>query len=64
MFGTGEVDRTLVVERLVDELHGWIFRVLAPSGQSPIDGIDMTHLELVESKRFASGIAANLYAPK
>ena len=32
-FGTGELDRTLLEHGLVDELHFWIFPVLAGSGQ-------------------------------
>ena len=63
-FGTGELDRTLLEHGLVDELHFWIFPVLAGSGQRLIDGIDVTHLELIDSTRFGSGIVVNTYAPK
>jgi hypothetical protein len=38
--------------------------VLAGSGQRLIDGIDVTHLELIDSTRFGSGIIVNTYAPK
>jgi len=41
-----------------------VFPVLAGSGQSLIDGIDATHLQLVETTPFASGIVVNTYAPK
>jgi dihydrofolate reductase len=63
-FGTGELDRTLLEHGLLDELHFWIFPVLAGSGQRLIDGIDVTHLELIDSTRFGSGIVVNTYAPK
>ena len=63
-FGTGELDRTLIEHGLVDEFHFWIFPVLAGSGQTLIDGIDQTHLKLVETTRFGSGIVVNTYVPK
>ena len=63
-FGTGELDRTLIPEKLVDELHLWIFPVLAGGGQRLLDGIGLQHLDLVETARFASGIVVNTYAPK
>ena len=63
-FGTGELDRTLIANGLIDELHLWVFPVLAGSGQSLIDGIETTHLQLVETTPFASGIVVHAYAPK
>jgi dihydrofolate reductase len=63
-FGTGELDRTLLANGLVDELHLWFFPVLAGGGQRLVDGIETTHLELVGSARFASGIVVNTYGPK
>jgi dihydrofolate reductase len=63
-FGTGELDRALIANRLVDEFHFWVFPVLAGSGQSLIEGIPTTHLELVETTPFASGIVVHTYAPK
>ena len=63
-FGTGEVDRALIANGLVDEFHFWVFPVLAGDGQSLIDGIDVTHLELVATTPFASGIVVHTYAPK
>ncbi len=62
-FGTGELDRTLIANGLVDEFHFWVFPVLAGEGQSLIDGIDVTHLQLVETTRFASGIVVHVYVP-
>lgn len=63
-FGTGELDRTLLEHGLLDELHFWIFPVLAGSGRRLIEGNDVTHLELIDSRRFGSGIVVNTYAPK
>ena len=63
-YGTGELDRTLLAHGLVDEFHFWIFPVLAGGGQRLIEGIETTHLDLVETTRFGSGIVVNAYAPK
>ena len=56
--------RTLLENGLLDELHVWIFPVLVGGGQRLIDGIDVTHLELVGTTPFESGIVVNAYAPK
>ena len=63
-FGTGELDRTLLAHDLLDELHLWIFPVLAGGGQRLIDGIEVRHLTLVDTTRFASGIVVNVYSPR
>ena len=54
----------LIAERVVDDFHFGIFPVLAGGGDRLIDGIDTTHLELVETTPFKSGIVVNTYAPK
>jgi dihydrofolate reductase len=63
-FGTGELDRTLLEHGLVDEFHFWVFPVLAGGGQRLIDGIDTTHLELLDVARFRSGIVVHVLGPK
>jgi dihydrofolate reductase len=64
-YGTGELDRTLLGHGLVDEFHFWIFPVLGGGGgQRLMDGIETTHLKLVDSTRFASGIVVNTYSPQ
>ena len=63
-YGTGRFSRTLIENGLLDELHVWIFPVLVGEGQRLIDGIDVTHLQLVDTTRFESGIVVNAYAPK
>ena len=63
-YGTGELDRTLLENNLVDEFHLWVFPVLAGGGQRLIEGIDMTHLELLDVARFKSGIVVHVLGPK
>ena len=63
-FGTGELDTTLLAHGLLDELHLWVFPVLAGSGTRLTLGTETKHLELVDSTRFASGIVVNVYTPK
>jgi dihydrofolate reductase len=63
-YGTGELDRTLLAHGLVDEFHFWFFPVLLGGGQRLIEGIDTTHLKLVDTTRFGSGIVVNVYTPK
>jgi dihydrofolate reductase len=63
-FGTGELDRALLAHGLVDEFHFWVFPVLAGGGQRLIDGIDATHLKLVDTTTFGSGIVVHTCAPK
>lgn len=64
-YGTGELDRTLLEHKLVDEYHFWIFPVLAGAGERLFAGIDTTtHLQLIRETRFKSGIVVGVYAPK
>lgn len=61
-FGTGELDRTLMQHNLVDEFHFWLFPAAAGSGQRLFDGIDSTHLKLLDTTTFSSGIVVLTYA--
>lgn len=63
-FGTGELDRTLIANNLVDEFHFWMFPVVAGSGDRLLDGIDTTHLQLAGTTTFGSGIVVLTYTPK
>jgi len=63
-FGTGELDRTLLAHRLVDEYHFWIFPVVAGSGQRLFHGIEITHLQLTGTTTFSTGIVVAVYGPK
>ncbi|ONI74424.1 hypothetical protein BWI15_14035 [Kribbella sp. ALI-6-A] len=64
-FGTGELSRTLLENKLVDEYHFWIFPVVA-AGQKMFEGQDLaaTHLELLDTTTFKSGIVVHKLAPK
>lgn len=63
-FGTGELDRTLMQHNLNDESHFWLFAVVAGSGQHLLDGINTTHLNLVNTTTFSTGIVVLTYTPK
>jgi dihydrofolate reductase len=60
-FGTGELDRTLLEHRLVDEFHFWTFPVAVGKGDRLFDGID-TSLKLVDTTTFTTGIVVLAYA--
>ena len=62
-YGTGELDRTLIEQGLVDEFHFWLFPYAAGSGDRLLDGITTT-LELLDTTRFGSGIVVLKYGPK
>jgi dihydrofolate reductase len=62
-FGTGELDRTLLEHRLVDEYHFWVFPVIAGGGQRLLDDVPVTHLQLTDTIRFDSGIVVMIYKP-
>jgi dihydrofolate reductase len=63
-FGTGELDRALMEHDLVDEFHFWIFPVAVGGGQRLFDGIDATHLNLLDTTTFSTGIVVHVYGPK
>ena len=63
-FGTGQLDRTLMQHNLTDEYHFWVFPVVAGSGQRLFDGLDVTHLTLLDTTTFSSGIVVHMYAPQ
>jgi dihydrofolate reductase len=63
-YGTGELDKTLLENDLVDEFHFWYFPVLAGGGRRLIEGLDMRHLELLDVARFKSGIVVHVLGPK
>jgi|SRR5215211_3083522 len=64
-YGTGELDRTLLMpNKLVDEFHFWLFPVAVGRGDRLLDGIDMTHLKLAGTTTFTTGIVVLRYEPK
>lgn len=63
-FGTGEFSQALLAAGLIDELHLWVFPVVAGAGDRLLEGIELTHLQLVEATTFASGIVVHTLAQK
>ncbi|TDU83189.1 dihydrofolate reductase [Kribbella voronezhensis] len=63
-YGTGEFSKALLDAKLVDEYHFWVFPVVAGSGDRLFDGQSLTHLELLDSTTFKSGIVVHKLAPK
>ena len=63
-YGTGSFSRTLLEHQLVDEYHFWVFPVALGSGERLFDGIDTTHLKLLDTSPFASGIVVHVYGPE
>ena len=61
-FGTGSLDATLIEHGLVDELHLWVFPVVAGSGQRLLSGIvGTTHLKLLRTTPFSTGLVVHTY---
>ncbi|HEY3556057.1 MAG TPA: dihydrofolate reductase family protein [Kribbella sp.] len=64
-YGTGSFSKTLLENKLVDEYHFWMIPALA-DGENMLhgSGIDPTHLELLGTTTFKSGIVVHKLAPK
>ncbi len=63
-FGTGSFSRTLMQHGLIDELHLWRFPVIAGSSDSIFEGMPVTHLQLIATTTFRSGIVVEVFGPK
>lgn len=64
-FGTGSLSHTLLEAKLVDEYHFWIFPTIAGTGDRLFDGYpELTHLELLGTTTFKSGIVVHRLAPR
>ncbi|HET6692005.1 MAG TPA: dihydrofolate reductase family protein [Miltoncostaeaceae bacterium] len=63
-YGTGEVDVALMDAGLLDELHLWVFPVVAGSGERLLPGIDLRHLRLTGTSAFRSGIVVHVLDPR
>ena len=61
-YGTGELDKALVENQLVDEFHFSVFPVVVGKGDRLFDGLDLTSLKLVDTSRFESGIVVLVYS--
>lgn len=63
-FGTGPLDVTLMEHGLIDEFHFLIFPVALGTGQRLFEDSPVTtHLKLVESTTFNSGVVVLTYLP-
>ena len=63
-FGTGPLDVTLMEHGLIDEFHFWIFPVALGTGQRLFEDSPITtHLKLVESTTFSTGVVVLTYVP-
>jgi dihydrofolate reductase len=49
---------------LVDEFHFWVFPVAVGGGDRLFDGFDATHLKLLRTTTFSTGIDVHVYGPK
>ena len=63
-FGTGSFSVTLMQHGLIDELHLWRFPVIAGTADSIFDGLPLTHLQLLDTTTFGSGIVVQVLGPK
>ncbi len=63
-YGTGEFSKALLEHKLVDEYHFWVFPVLAGVATACSTGSRLTHLELLGTTTFKSGIVVHKLAPK
>jgi dihydrofolate reductase len=63
-FGTGELDHALNAAGLIDELHLWVFPVVAGGGDRLLEGVDTTHMKLLDTSVFSSGIVVHVLEPK
>lgn len=62
-FGTGAFSRALMKRGLIDELHLWFFPVAAGVSDSVWEGLDVTHLQRLDTTVFRSGIVVQVYGP-
>ena len=63
-YGTGEFSRALLEAGLIDELHLWVFPVVAGKGDRLLEGLELTHYKLIGATRFASGIVVHVLDPR
>jgi dihydrofolate reductase len=63
-YGTGELTISLMEHNLIDEFHFWHFPVAVGGGKRLLEGVNTTHLELIDTTTFKSGIVVCTYVPK
>lgn len=62
-YGCGELARSLLAAKLVDELRFWVHPAAWGSGERPFQGEAQARLRLLGSEAFDSGVTLLRYAP-
>jgi dihydrofolate reductase len=62
IYGCGELARSLLATKLVDELRFWVHPAVWGSGERPLKG-EQSRLRLLGSEAFDSGVTLLRYAP-
>ena len=63
IYGCGELARSLVDAKLVDELRFWVHPAAWGSGERPMEGKAQNRLRLLGAEAFDSGVTLLRYAP-
>lgn len=64
VYGSSELVTFLVEQRLVDEYRLMVFPVILGSGSRLFkDGLEVSHLRLIHSRAFSSGVVLLIYGP-
>jgi dihydrofolate reductase len=63
IYGCGELARTLLAARLVDELRFWVHPAVWGAGERPMQSEAQNRLRLLGSEAFDSGVTLLRYAP-
>jgi dihydrofolate reductase len=63
MYGCGELARSLLAAKLVDELRFWVHPAIWGSGERPLRGEVQNRLRLLGSEAFDSGVTLLRYEP-
>jgi dihydrofolate reductase len=63
IYGCGELARSLLATRLVDELRFWVHPAVWGSGERPLQSEAQDRLQLLGSEAFDSGVTLLRYAP-
>jgi class 3 adenylate cyclase/dihydrofolate reductase len=64
VYGSSDLVSLLIEEQLVDEYRLMVFPVILGSGKHLFrDGLDLSHLRLVDSRTFSAGVVLLVYQP-
>ena len=62
-YGSGELTRTLLQHRLIDEFRMMVYPVAVGAGLRIFESIQQTPMKLLETKRFSTGVVILHYQP-